>query len=170
MGMPGRFWNVKLVWKFQGSGYTPLNFTCDPADHGGLTWQNPSRFCWGESTTKQLSVTFCPKLTPPASTPPRPNRALMPISTPLNTSVFVPKCDACVTSSSPCPNFSGLSSLSPQNRVPPPPGNRGATGAVIQNGSKSAGVTARLSAMTSVALGPLPKLRNQVRKYPTFSA
>src|SRR4029453_11931247 len=34
MGMPAIFWNVALVCRSHGSGYTTRNFTCVPADHG----------------------------------------------------------------------------------------------------------------------------------------
>src|SRR4030095_15464433 len=33
-GMPAMFWNVALVWRSHGNGYTTKNFTCVPADHG----------------------------------------------------------------------------------------------------------------------------------------
>src|SRR5262245_35073645 len=34
MGMPGMFWNVALVCRSHGNGYTTRNLTCVPADHG----------------------------------------------------------------------------------------------------------------------------------------
>ena len=60
-----------------------MNFTSVPADHGGVTLQNPSRASCGESTTTQLSSTVRPMLTPPENEPPWPNRAFSVTSMPL---------------------------------------------------------------------------------------
>src|SRR5882672_12859442 len=140
-----------------GSGYTAASLTWLLADHGGVTLQKPalpstgapatSALLCGASTTIQLSVTVRPMLTPPWSSPRCAKRALKDASTPLYTSLRFPKSADGATRLSTWPNFDGLTSYNPQSWFPPPPGSRGSTGAVMQNGSKFASVTARLSVL-----------------------
>src|SRR5215510_15124607 len=64
--------------------------------------------------TSHVSYTVRPVLTPPDTTPPWPNLALIETSTPLKTCVTSPKFDAWDARFSTCPNTDGFGSASPQ--------------------------------------------------------
>ena len=72
---------------------------------------------------------------PPETCPPCAKRALRVTSTPLKTSVCVPKFDPRVTTLLTLPKSVGVTSYNPQSWFPPPPGSRPSTGVVMQYGS-----------------------------------
>ena len=124
-----------------GNGYAACTLICAWAPKGVVMSQS-NRSC-GESTTTQRSSFVRPMSKPPPTTSPVSKREskVMP-----KKSLTRCQVSGMMNSLSTWPNFSGETSARPQISLPPPPGSRGSRGAVMQYGSKSAGVTARLSA------------------------
>src|SRR5262245_15356925 len=107
-GIPGMFWNVALVWRSQGNGYTTRNFTWVPADHGRTLRQLSPEVhevappapcvivsipCSASGTlavTSHASYTVRPTLRPPENWPRCANRVVRVRSIPLKTSLRLP--------------------------------------------------------------------------------
>src|SRR5712691_1280864 len=182
-------WYEALAVMPHGNGYAPVSLTC--VWNGGAVWQNsllgPARPVMVESSgvpsppvwmsvgppapvstlpaTSQLSNTSRPVLVPPCRRTPCGSRMLTATSTPEKTSVWLPKFFAKVTRLLlGTPNLLGLMSVNPQSSYPPPFGNLGSTGAVMQYVLKSEGFVAKSSVTrkfphqcrTYVALSEIP--------------
>src|SRR5881394_1223029 len=107
-GMPGMFWNVALVCRSHGSGYTTRNFTCVPEDQGRTLRQFSLEVhelvppaacvivsipCSASGTlavTAHASYTVRPTLRPPENCPRCANREFSVTSIPLKTSLRLP--------------------------------------------------------------------------------
>src|SRR5262245_837431 len=107
-GMPGMFWNVALVCRSHGNGYTTRNLICVPADHGRTLRQLspevhepvppaacvivsvPSSASGTLAITSHASYTVRPTLSPPENCPRCANRVLRVRSIPLKTSLRLP--------------------------------------------------------------------------------